>query len=596
VSFHPNDVARRGRAATIIVCGALVLLLSAFFRTQVLRNQQLLLQSEENRLREVPLPAPRGVIYDRNNQPIAESVVGYSVSLIPQSEDSLRATLTRLRETISLSQQQFDDAVRRYRRDRSRPAVILADASFDLISVLEEHRMDFPNLSIQAAPKRVYPAGKAVSAFAGYIGEISERELASRVDAGYKAGQQIGKQGLELQYEQQLRGREGVQFVEVDARGRPVRRGSAIEDIAPVPAQPLYTNIDLDLQTYIHTLFGDTLSGGAVAMVPQTGEVLAVYSSPAIDFNRFIGGVPKSYYDSLLTNERHPLVNKALQGIYPPGSTWKLATASLALEHKLVDFKDHMPQPCTGYYYFGNRAWRCWEKSGHGSLDLTGAIEKSCDVYFYQLGQRLGLARMVAGGVSLGFNKKTSIDLPEETRPRYPDRFPEYFNERWGPRGWTEGATVLNLSIGQGENSQTILNMARFYSALATDGSEATPHVARVKPQRTKVLNLTETQLDQLRGALTGVVASGGTAAGAAVSGLVIAGKTGSAQSGRFVNGLELNHAWFVGFAPAKDPKIVVAVMLEYVPFHGSVTARIATQIIAHFLRSQPVNAIETTG
>src|SRR5438552_1567651 len=280
MSFHPNDIVRRGRAAAVLIGAALVFLLSAFFRTQVMHNQQWSLQSDENRLRQVPLPAPRGPILDRNGQPIAESVVGYSVALLSQSEDSLRATMQRLRGTLELTSRQFEDAVRRYRRDRSRPTVILPDASFDVISVLEEHRIDFPNLIIQSSPKRIYPAGAGVGSFVGYISEISDVELGSLQAQGYKPGQQIGKQGLEKEYEKDLRGREGIQFVEVDARNRPVANGTRIADVPPQSGPALRTNIDLDLQLYTQSLFGDTLVGAAVAMDPRTGEVLALYSAP----------------------------------------------------------------------------------------------------------------------------------------------------------------------------------------------------------------------------------------------------------------------------------------------------------------------------
>jgi penicillin-binding protein 2 len=597
VSFHPHDVARRARAAGIAATGVIVFLSAAFFRTQILRNQQWVLQSEENRLREVPLPAPRGIIYDRNNAIIAENVVGYSVSLLSQTEESLRATLRRLSGTIELTPQQIDAAARRYRRDRSRPTVIIPDASFDVISVLEEHHVDFPSLIIQSAPKRYYPEGPAVASFVGYTGEISENELASGTDSGaaYKAGQQIGKQGLEKEYERLLRGQEGSRFVEVDARNRVVREAGAREDEAPKAAPPLYTNIDLDLQKFIYGLFGDSLQGGAVAMIPRTGEVLAVYSAPSYDPNKFIGGVPFKYYDSLRNDPRRPLYNKALQGTYPPGSTWKLATSVIALETHLATMNDHMPTACTGGFVFGNRYWHCWEKKGHGSLSLAGAIAKSCDVYFYQLGLKIGVARLVAGGVDLGFAKKTGIDLPEERRPTFPDGV-QYFNEKYGPRGWTQ-AVGMNLAIGQGENSQTVLNMARFYTALATDGSEATPEVARKNPERTRVLSLSADQLLQLRMALEGVVAAGGTAASASLSGqgVQLAGKTGTAQTGVRKGLTEQNHAWFVGFAPANDPKIVVAVMLEF-GGHGTRAARIASAIIGHYLKTTPVSVILTDG
>jgi penicillin-binding protein 2 len=597
MSFHPNDVVRRGRAAAIIVCGVLVFLLSAFFRTQVLRNQQYSLQSEENRLRQIPTAAPRGPILDRNHKPIAENVVGYSVAVLAQSEDSLRATLTQLRATIQLTNKQFQDAINRFRRDRTRPAVIIQDASFDVVSVLEEHRIQFPSLIIQSAPKRIYPDGEAVGAFVGYISEISERELHDLSGAGYKPGQLVGKTGLEKQYEAQLRGREGVQFVEVDARNRIVLNGRAREDVTPQEGPPLYTNIDLDLQEYIHQLFADTLAGAVVAMVPQTGEVLALYSSPTIDPNRFVGGVSSAYYDSLNTDPRQPLYNKALQGQYPPGSTFKLATTVIALQDSLITFNSRMPQPCAGFYYFGNRVWHCWRKEGHGSLDLINAVAQSCDVYFYQLGQRITLSRLVGGGIGLGFDKRTGIDLPEESRPRFPTSFPAYFNQKYGPRGWTPGEKELNLAIGQGENAQTVLNMARFYSALATDGSEPTPMIRQGAPKRTKAISLAEDQLVLLRKAMMGVVSEGGTAAAAAIKGVKVAGKTGTAQTLKYdKNGKPLYFAWFAGMAPADSPKVVVVVMVPNVTFEGATSAGLATKIIAHYLHLQVANTILNTG
>jgi penicillin-binding protein 2 len=344
---------------------------------------------------------------------------------------------------------------------------------------------------------------------------------------------------------------------------------------------------------FVAKLFADSLVGGAVAMDPETGAILALYSAPSYDPNRFIGGIPASYYDSLLKNKARPLYNKALQGTYPPGSTWKLATAVIGLEDKAVTTTSRMPQRCDGYYYFGNRAWQCWEKGGHGSLDLTGAIARSCDVYFYQLGLKIGLSRLVAGGVKFGFTSKTGIDVPEETRPRYPDRI-EYFNARYGPNGWTAGATVMNISIGQGENAQTILNMARFYSALATDGFAPKPEIVRRRPERQKIMDLTEEQMAVLRNAMVGVTSAGGTAASAALTGVALAGKTGTAQIASLDKGL-CDHAWFVGFAPAEKPKVVVSVMLECGQ-HGYAAARIASQIVGKYLGVQPLFLMQTQG
>ena len=584
MSFHPNDLRRRGRIANALVILLLVFLTSGFFRSQVLQHQKYTLRAETNRLRELPLPAPRGVIYDRKGQIIADNAIGYSVSVLVQREDSLRALLQRLTGTINVNRAQIEQSVRRFKRAPSRPTVIIPDAAFDVVSVLEEHRSEFPGLIIESSPRRFYPDGAVVAPFVGYIGEVSESELAQPTFAEYKAGQQVGKQGLEKQYESVLRGREGNQYVEVDARGRIVRQEGARADLPPVAGPPLHTNIDMELQRYVAGIFGDSLQGGAVAMDPKTGAVLALYSAPTWDGNRFIGGIPQQYWDSLRTDERRPLYNKALQGTYPPGSTFKLATTVLGLETGAVTMNDRMPIPCTGGMQYGSRYFRCWDKRGHGNVTLATAIAKSCDVYFYQLGLKLGLSRMLAGGVSLGMNEKTGIDLPEERRPRWPEAV-EYFDRRYGKSGWTQ-SVVLNLSIGQGENSQTILNMARFYTALATDGSAAVPEVARVEQRRQKIMNLTPEQLDQVRGALVGVV-EGGTASASAIRGVQLAGKTGTAQSGKFVNGVELDHAWFVGFAPANDPKIVVAVMIEF-GGHGTRSAAIASKIISAYLKVTP--------
>ncbi|MFI5245491.1 MAG: penicillin-binding protein 2, partial [Gemmatimonadales bacterium] len=477
MNFHPNDVQARARIASGILFLTIVFLIGSFFRAQVLQHSQYSLASEKNRLREVPIPAPRGLIYDRTGAIIAENIPGYTVSLLAPGEDSLRATLNRLAGTIQLSTEQADAVVKRYRRSPTRPAVIFGDATFDMVSVLEEHRVEYPGLIIEATPKRYYPDGAAVAALVGYTGEIREEQLAVPAYAGYKSGQQVGQAGIEKQYEARLRGREGERFVEVDVRGRVVREAGARDQLNAEAAQPLYTNIDLDLQKFIVKLFGDSLQGAAVALEPRSGEVLALHSAPSFDPNRFVGGHLGGYWDSLRTDPRRPLYNKAIQGTYPPGSTWKLATAVTALEEGVVTLEDHMPTPCTGGFQYGNRWFKCHKKEGHGSLTLAQAIEQSCDVYFYQLGLKIGITRLVAGGIAIGSAERSGIDLPNETKPSFPTSpATEYYNKRYGARGWSQ-ATSMNLAIGQGENSQTVVNMARLYSALATDGAAAHPQV-----------------------------------------------------------------------------------------------------------------------
>lgn len=590
MSFHPNDVQRRARIAGALIFAGFTILGTSFFRTQVLQNARYALQSEGNRLREVPLPAPRGVIHDRNGRVIAENLPGYSISLLARNVDSIQVTMRRIGELSDVTPDAIAAAVRRYRREPTRPTVLFGDASFELVSVLEERRVEFPGLIIQSSPKRFYPDGPAVAAIVGYTGEISEAELGQDQFAAYKAGQQVGKDGIERQYESRLRGREGVRFVEVDARGRVVRE-RAREDVLPEGPPALYTNIDLDLQLMVARLFGDSLIGAVVAMEPRSGEVLALHSAPSFDPNRFIGGIPRDYWQELQEDERRPLYNKAIKGTYPPASTWKLATAIIGMEQGLVEIDSHMPERCTGGYQYGNRYFRCWKRDGHGDLDLAGAIENSCNVYFFQLGVQLGVQRLVAGGVRMGMRDRTGVDLPSETRPTFPgDPAKEYYDRLYGPRGWTQ-AVSLNLSIGQGEHAQTVVNMARLYTALATDGQAARPEVVRGQATRTPLFSLTESQLQGVQDALAGVVGRG-TATGSRLRGITVAGKTGTAQNSQ---NQVADHAWFVGYAPADDPKIVVAVMLEF-GLHGSRAARIATRIIEHYLKANVVALPITEG
>ncbi len=588
MNLEPNEVQRRGRAAGTLTALLLGILGAAFFRTQILEHARYALLSDDNRLNEVPLPAARGMILDRNNQVIAENIPGYTVSMLSSGPDSLRATLERLTTLVPMRDSQIAAIVRRYRSNPTRPATIISDASFEQVSILEEQRSRFPGLVILSAPKRHYPDAEAVSAIVGYTGEINERELASEEYQEYKPGQQIGRAGLEREYESRLRGTEGSRFVEVDARGRVVRQVGARPDRPPVSGPDLHTSIDLDLQRFTATLFDSTMQGAAVALDPATGAVLALHSAPGFDPNSFIGGISVREYEALQKDPRKPLYNKALQGTYPPASTFKLATAIIAMESGLVGLDDRMPVPCTGGYLFGTRYFRCWERDGHGSLTLAQAIEKSCDVYFYQLALKLGLEGFLEGGTELGFSRRTGIDLPEETRPGWPESV-EYYNRRYGRTGWTN-AVALNLAIGQGENDQTVINMAHFYSAIATDGNAVRPHIVDRPVERTHLFDLSPEQLAGLREALHGVVSTRGTAASAAIRGVEVAGKTGTGQ-----NPHGKDHGWFVGFAPKDEPRIVVAVLVEFGE-HGYVAARIATKMMERYLHTSVIAPTNVTG
>jgi len=575
-AFHPFVLARRGVVARNAVGIAFLLLSGAFFRLQVLQHDRYRLKSESNRLRPIPLPAPRGLILDRHGAVIAENVPGYSVSLLADDEDSLRATLQLLQPFIPLDSAATERVINRFRDAPYEPTVVIKDAPFDLVSRLEERRTELPGLVIQTEPKRTYPDSSGVAHLVGYVGEVTEQDLAGTY-AGRRPGTIVGKEGLERQYESTLAGSDGVRFVEVDALGRVVREEGAAATLQAVPGHVVRTTIDLGLQRFVASIFPPDRHGAVVAMDPRTGDILALYSSPAYDPNDFVGGISSALWDSLNTDPNRPLLDRAISARYPPGSTFKLATSLMALEDGLVSFNSHMPQPCRGGFQFGTRFFKCWDPKGHGSLDLTQAIANSCDTYFYQLGYRLSVKAMIADGGALGFGTRTGIDLPGESRPAYPDS--NYYDRVYGKGGWTQ-AVSLNLAIGQGENAQTLINMVRFYATLANGGRVVRPHIlAGTYPDLTRV-DLPDSVFLGLRKALIAVVEQG-TARSVRMVQLQLAGKTGTAQE---TGGKGKNDGWFIGFAPAARPLIVVGAVFEGITQHGTVVAPLVARTIERYV------------
>jgi len=576
--FHPHLLDRRLGTARTTVWIVLGILVMSFFRTQILGHGKYQLQSETNRLRPIPLPAPRGVIYDRNGHVLAENVPGYTVSLLPGPEANLRSRLAPIASIANIDSAGIERVLQRARRAPYQPALVLGDAPFSVVSALEERRVVIPGLLIQAEPKRYYPDTGLVAHLVGYVGEVTEGERATRRFAMVRLGGLVGKYGLEREYDDTLRGSEGVHFVEVSARGQMVREAEAAANLAPVPGTDLHTTIDLELQRYIAKIFPAGQRGAVVALNPNTGEVLALYSAPGFDPNAFVGGISAPYWRSLNESPAHPLLDRAIQARYPPGSTWKLAVAAMALKRGIVGPRSHMPIPCRGGLQYGNRFFRCWNAQGHGDLTLTEAIAQSCDVYFYQLGIKLGVTSLLEDANAWGFRGRTGIDLPDEIPSEFPTG-PEYYDRLYGPRRWTT-AVALNLAIGQGENAQTLVQMVRLYQQLASDGRLRTPFVvraARTSGTENASLDLTADQLANLRRALIAVVEEG-TARSGRLAGLQIAGKTGTAQ-----NPHGADHGWFIGFAPAEKPEIVVGAIIEFAQ-HGTAVIPIVSRTIAHYL------------
>jgi len=570
----PHLLDARLRAARTVIWVASGVIAGTYFRTQIIDHSRYELQSRNNRLRPIIQPAPRGIITDRHGIVIAENVPGYTVALLPATDSLMRARLQHIAPILHLDAAAIERVLQRWRKAPYQSAVVMTDAPFDVVSTLEERRLTLPGVVIQTEPKRYYPDSAAVAHVIGMVGEVTEQDLAGPRGGPLRLGELVGKDGLERSYDDTLRGQDGERFVEVSALGYVVRDGAA-PDLLPVAGAKLQTTLDLDLQRYISRVFPPGMLGAVVALDPTTGGILALYSAPGYDPNAFVGGVSPDYWRDLNLNDAHPLLNRAIQARYPPGSTWKLAVAAMALRRGVATMNTRMPIPCRGGLQYGDRFFHCWNPLGHGSLTLGLAIAKSCDVYFYQLGLKLGITSLLEDANDWGFRARTGVDLPGELQPQFPSG-PEYFDRVYGPRHWSSGV-ALNLAIGQGENAQTLMNMVRLYQMLASDGKSRTPYLVRPASEPPYDLDLSPEQLASLRQAMINVVEQG-TARGARLSELKIAGKTGTAQ-----NSQGANHGWFIGFAPADNPQIVVGAVLEF-GRHGTVAAPLVARVIAHYL------------
>lgn len=594
---HPLSRRSRARGGAIAVFILMGTLLVAFFRAQVVRSDTWRLKSDENRLRSLTIPAPRGTIFDRNGEVLADNVPGYAVVLLPERLDTMEARLDRLRPHLHLTEAQVDRLMRTARAYPRQPLAVKVNAPLEEVSALEERRGEFPGLSLEPRPRRRYLAGKATAHVLGYLGEITSRELEDTAFAGYESGMIVGKDGVERQYEKRLQGTSGIRLVEVDALGRILGPFAGPGNRPATGGETLHLNIDLELQEWVHRIFPDSMRGAVVALDVQDGGVLALYSSPTFDPNEFVGGIGADQWEALNSDPASPLLDRAVMSAYPPGSTWKLATAAIALDLGVVRPDETMPIPCTGGLRYGNRIWHCWSPEGHGALDLIGAIRHSCDVYFYQLGLRVGLERLLEEGTKIGFNERCGIDLPAEAQGDFPDDSTWWERTpRFGYRA-TEGE-VLNLAIGQGPNSQTPLKMAQFYLAIARDGSAPPPRILKTNepPNGGWSLNLSPEALETMREGLREVVRVGGTAHMASLEHWDLMGKTGTVQ-----NPPNPDHAWFAGIAGPKGgaPEIVVVVIVEFGESGSGTAAPLVAKTADFYLRKKhgiPIDTIQTLG
>ncbi len=595
---HPHAKRGQARGAMVVLFVLMGILLVSFFRAQVVRGSTWVLQSDSNRLRVLQVPAPRGTVFDRYGLIIADNVPSHSVSLFPAPADSIRATLERLAPLLDLTDERVEALVEEARANRRSALRVTDNAPYESIAAVEERRAEFPGVFMEMRPRRRYVGGPAMGHALGYVGEVSAAELESAFFQEYERGMIVGKDGLERQYEHKLQGRKGVRYVEVDAVGRVVGSFEGQAASAAVPGQEIQLNLDLELMEYIHREFPEGMRGAVVALNVEDGGILALYSAPTFDPNDFVGGISRTLWNELNQDPSRPLFNRAVVGRYPPASTWKLATAAIGLEMGVVEPEEFMPQACFGSYTFQGVTRRCWRPQGHGHQDMAGAIAHSCNVYFYQLGLRIGLERLVDEGTRLGFGEACGVDLPRES----PGVFPESLD--WWQRVYNYRPfenEVMALAIGQGPNDQTPLKMAQFYLALARDGSAPRPQLLQTPGQDPETdwrLDLSPASIETLREGLRAVTAPGGTAHMSSLQHWDFIGKTGTAQGGP---SQERAHAWFTGMAGPWDgePEIVVVVLVEEGESGSAAAAPLAAKAADFHLRRKhgiPVDTIQTLG
>ena len=592
--------AKRSLVGYAAIGASMFILLTAFFRLQVLGNQEWTLRAESNRIRQLPVAVPRGSIFDRHGRVVADNVPGYAIVVLPTDLSSFRSTLERISEHARLSPSVVESFIRDVHRHGVQPIVIDSDVDFVTMSAIEERRDDFPDVFVEVRPRRRYPAGRTAAHVVGYVGEISsdELDLPEFPAEHYRPGMVVGKNGLERRYEHQLQGSMGYRYVETDARGRIVGDFREFRQESGVSGADLHLNLDLGLQEWIHRVFPDSLPGAVVALDVADGGVLALYSTPTYDPNDFVGGIAPLTWELLNSDPALPLFHRAVLGLYPPASTWKLAVAAIGLEGGYIEPDDYLPAPCTGGITIAGEYRRCWEPAGHGHTNLTEAIATSCNVYFYQLGMMIGLDRLLERSNDIGFRSRCGIDLPNENEGRFPEGR-DYWQRVHGYRAREN--EVLSLAIGQGPNSQTPLKIAQFYLALARDGSAPPPALAQdVELGEGWVLNIGPDELVAIREGLKHVTAPGGTAHyGTALEHWQVMGKTGTAQNTGSVRGEANDHAWFAGMAGPWDgpPEVVIVVMVEYGASGSTAAAPVMAKAADYYLRVKhgiPVDTLQT--
>ncbi len=568
------------QAAVAVLVAALAIY---FWHLQVVRGKYFKELAENNRIRSVPIPAPRGPLFDRKGRILAENRSSFNIVVTSERGDGLEGALARLGRLVAFDAVQVRERLNSH-GPRFRSVVVKADATEAEVATVEARRLEEPETNVDVVPLRAYPMGEALAHALGYVGEISDRQLEQPSFAGVEPGEVVGQAGVELVYNRQLMGRDGLRRIVVNSRGVEAEEA---ERQPPVDGPPAHLTIDLDLQRATEEAMAGQ-AGSVVAIDPMNGEVLAYLSTPAFDPNSFSSGIRSDEWAGLLGDPQKPLMNRPIQGGYAPGSTFKILDALGALQERVIT-----PQTtfhCPGYLAVYNTVFRCHKESGHGTVNLQQAIALSCNVYFYNVGIRMEIERLSKYAHMLGFGQPTGIDLPHEMPGLFQD--PEWKmrtqKARWFP------AETVSVAIGQAM-SVTPVQLLRVAAAVANGGKLVTPHLMKtiggqpVPVAPPQDLGFRPEVIQAVKDAMIAVV-NEGTGQRAKLEGVQVAGKTGSAQVVTHAR-LETNkharelqpHGWFLCFAPADHPRVAMVVMVEHGTAGGTSAAPVAGQILSRY-------------
>jgi penicillin-binding protein 2 len=552
------------------------LLLLGFWKLQIIEADKYNQRAEQNRVRTIPVIAPRGTMLDRDGRVLVDTYPSFGVLLLRDDMEQVSRLLPQIADGLGLS---LDDVKQQFNAAKSlphfQPIVIKPEASPSDIAFIESHRADVPVLEMLMVHRRRYPKDGFMAHVSGYVGEVSAEQIES-ADGRYKPGDIVGKTGIERQYNAQLMGVDGQRRVVVNSVGREVGR---LEQTDAIPGKPIRLTIDEDLQAVAEQgLKGK--KGAVVVLDPKTGEILAMASQPSFDPNDFAIRVAGEEWQRLNEDSAHPLLNRAIQAQLAPGSTFKVLMSTAMLESKAVP--DDFKVICPGYAQFYGRTFHDDEKGGHGAMDLHKALVESCDVYFYTLGQRLGIDRISYYASKFGLGRRTGVDLPGEETGLVPS---EDWKQRVYHQKWYAGETI-SVAIGQGATMVTPMQLAYTYAGIVMGGKFKQPHFLMSDQPAPEVdFPISESTVDFVTQAMWGVVNENGTAAASRLPGIEFCGKTGTAQvvsldKRSAGNADQKNNAWFVGFAPRRNPDLVVAVLVQSAGYGATFAAPIARDIV----------------